>query len=64
MSVLDGVPSSGLEFGYVGVFQTCTKTITLQNPLGSLVRYEILAEGCPFQISPLKGNSSQSNNGS
>ena len=55
-SVADSIPKQGLEFGYCGVYQTSTRTLQLHNPTTNVVRYEIVAENIPFEISPLKGN--------
>ena len=55
-SVADCIPQSGLEFGYCGVSQTTSKTLTLTNPNQSNVRFEITAENIPFEFSTLKGN--------
>jgi hypothetical protein len=54
-SVADSVPSAGLDFGYCGIQQTATRTFTLQNPSGQIVRFEILIDNCPFLISPMSG---------
>ena len=54
-SVADCIPSQGIDFGYCGVSQTTTKTLTLTNPYNGIVKYEIQTENSPFQISPLSG---------
>jgi len=54
-SVADSVPKEGLEFGYCGVYQTTVKTLTLQNPTTTPVKFEIVADNLPFDLYPLKG---------
>jgi len=51
-SVADCIPTQGIDFGYCGVSQTTTKTITLTNPHNGMVKFEIQTENCPFMISP------------
>lgn len=53
-SVADSVPQ-GIDFGYCGVAQEVTRSFTLTNPNTNMVRFEIVTDNCPFQISPLRG---------
>lgn len=40
-SVADCIPTQGIDFGYCGVLQTSTKTLTLTNPCNGTVKFEI-----------------------
>jgi hypothetical protein len=55
MSIADGIPTVGIDFGYCGVNQISTRTFILSNPNHGTVRYEVLTENCPFTLSPSQG---------
>lgn len=50
-SLADSIPTAGIDFGYCGIQQTASKSLTLYNPnsVGSgAVSYQILTDNCPF----------------
>ena len=56
VSVAECIPNAGVDFGYCGIQQTSTKTLTLQNPHASgVVHFNVQADNCPFNISHLSG---------
>ena len=59
-AVLASVPDNGIEFGYCGVQQDITRTVTLTNPTNSTVRFTVqVQETGPFSINVTQGKSNQ-----
>lgn len=54
-TVADSVPPNGIDLEYCGIGSVSTKTFTLTNPTFNTVKFEILVDNLPFEISPLKG---------
>ena len=55
-TVADYLPSAGIDFGYCGIHQTATRSLVLANPyFTGLVKFDIVADNCPFTISTLSG---------
>ena len=54
-SVFGNFPMQGLDFGYCGVDQETTKTLTLTNPTSSQVRFTVQAAENNFTVNTSSG---------